>query len=148
MLAKDFAWKRHCDLPHKLVVKHQDLAVQRSAVADAIGTPQSLRCCDGYEALRSEDAESTLNEAPSIEWLHKQYQQPKWGGSDVGGCFDDFNEMTIQFGFIALRRRLSWGGLLCCSITYRKSDPMPRSCACISARQFSSTRISEPGSPS
>eukprot|EP01043_Picozoa_sp_COSAG02_P024441 COSAG02_NODE_1335_length_13197_cov_5.830279_2_plen_1599_part_00 len=35
-------------------------------------------------------------------WVHYYFKLPKYGNNAVGGCFADFNEMAIQFGFMSL----------------------------------------------
>ena len=76
-------------------------------------------CLPAISAMRSRDPDKprqTVNQsADSVEdhqtiedhqshskWLHYNFKLPKYGNNAVGGCFQDFNEMVVQFGFMSL----------------------------------------------
>jgi hypothetical protein len=50
------------------------------------------------EAADSSDVEMEENN----QWYWRQFNMPRFGDKDIGGCLDDFNEIMIQFGFMTL----------------------------------------------
>jgi hypothetical protein len=55
-----------------------------------------------FEVKQTVDGSDAEDHRDHSTWVHYFFKLPKYGNNAVGGCFQDFNEMAIQFGFMSL----------------------------------------------